>query len=65
MSEPITPRCPWCGTPRYVRASGTTYRAWYCGNCGREFEAEEDGDIGYGPPDRRMTRQERHQQRRR
>lgn len=54
-----TPCCPWCNTPRHVRTSGTSYRAWYCGRCQREFEAEDDGTIGYGPPSRRIEREER------
>lgn len=54
-----TPRCPWCNTARHVSSSATTLRAWYCGKCRREFEPEDDGDLGYGRPERRLERQER------
>ncbi len=57
------PPCPWCRTPRHVQTSGSTMKALYCRRCGREFEAEDDSDIGYGPPDRRLLREERRLQR--
>lgn len=64
MNTDCTPRCPWCNTARHVSSSNTTLRAWYCGKCKREFEAEDDGDISYGRPERRMERQEREAERR-
>ena len=64
-----TPNCPWCNTPKHVRTSGTSYRAMYCGRCRREFEAEDDGDVGRQRPDTWAEKREefllRQQQRRR
>ncbi len=60
-----SPSCPWCHTAINVITSGTTWRAWYCRRCGREFEAEDDGDIGYGRPDRIAERREEWERRRR
>lgn len=61
-----TPNCPWCKTPKHVR---TSYRAMYCGRCRREFEPEDDGDIGRQRPDTYAEKREefllRQQQRRR
>ena len=59
MTDECSPRCPWCNTTKHVRPSGTSYRAWYCGRCGKEFEPEDDGDIGYGRPSKRLERKER------
>jgi ribosomal protein L37AE/L43A len=53
-----TPPCPWCDTPRHVQEGGQP-KTWYCRKCGREFEAEDDGDITYGRPEKRMEREER------
>ena len=49
--------CPWCGTAAHVRRRPNTH-AVYCRRCKREFEDVDDGTIGYGPPDRRMRREE-------
>jgi hypothetical protein len=65
MNPECCPRCVRCHSPRHVRASGSTPRAYYCGRCRIEFEAEDDTDIGYGPPDRRLLRQERQAEARR
>jgi hypothetical protein len=54
-----TPKCPWCKTAKAVRESAANCHAWYCGKCRREFEAEDDGTIAYGSPDRRLLREER------
>jgi ribosomal protein L37AE/L43A len=59
------PSCPWCCSAKHVHSSGTTLRAWHCRNCGREFEAGDDGDITYGNPDKRLLREERRRERRR
>lgn len=58
-----TPSCPWCRTSRTVRTSGSTMRSLYCSNCGREFEAEDDGVIGYGAPETYAQRAESRQMR--
>lgn len=55
------PRCVRCGSVRYVRTSGTTPRAYHCGKCRIEFEAEDDGLVGYGSPERYAERNERHE----
>jgi len=51
-------RCPRCGR-RTDTALGENEHAWYCHHCGMAFEDVDDGDVGYGPPDRRMRREER------
>ncbi len=50
------PKCPWCKTNKHVRLTG--FRHHYCGRCGREFDGEDDGEVGYDRPDERLTRQE-------
>ncbi|MBN2133636.1 MAG: hypothetical protein JW741_29310 [Sedimentisphaerales bacterium] len=50
--------CPRCGH-RTVTTSGANDHAWYCHDCRMEFEDVDDGDVGYGPPDRRLRREER------
>ena len=57
-SETDRPRCPLCGRIEAVISAAGRGR-WYCRHCGMEFDDEDDGDIGYGPPDRRLRRQER------
>jgi hypothetical protein len=57
QSEFPPPSCPWCNTARHVQ-EGSMQKTFYCRNCWREFEAGEDGDVGYGRPDRRLIRQE-------
>lgn len=59
MSE--MPKCPWCGHPRHVRPLGC--HAFYCGGCKREFEDVDDGEVGYGMPEKFAMRKERHEQR--
>jgi len=58
IREP-SPACPWCRTARYVRPSGANLKAWYCPLCRREFEAGDDGLVGYGPPEKFAERAER------
>ena len=53
-----TARCPRCHTIT-ATTSGTTDRAWYCHECRMEFEPDDDGDIGYGRPSKRLEREER------
>jgi transposase-like protein len=60
MTAECTPACVRCGSPRQVRTSGTTARAYYCGKCGIEFEPEEDGVVGYGRPEKYAVRNEAH-----
>lgn len=57
-----TPRCPKCGTPKHVQ-DGSQLKTFYCRKCGIEFEADDDGDIGYGRPSKRIEREERQAQR--
>jgi ribosomal protein L37AE/L43A len=49
--------CPKCGRRSHTRGDGKD--VWYCHDCSMYFEAIEDGDISYGPPDRRINREER------
>jgi len=51
-------RCPRCGRLTNT-ASAENDHAWYCHHCRMAFEAVDDGDVGYGPPDRRLRREER------
>ena len=57
-------QCPWCKTAESVYPSGANLKAFFCGRCKREFDTDDDGDISYGPPDRRLEREERRQERR-
>jgi hypothetical protein len=56
------PECPWCETNRHVRATGE--REFWCAKCKRTFDGIDDGTIAYGPPDRRINREERHEEKR-
>ncbi len=60
VCEPM-PACPRCGAKSRTPANGKD--RWYCHECHMEFEAGDDGTIGYGPPDKRLRREERTQQR--
>jgi len=51
-------RCPKCGR-RTATKHNASPRAWWCHHCKMAFEPDDDGDISYGPPDRRMLREER------
>lgn len=55
MSVPIAPRCPRCNQ-QSAHPSG---RYYLCTNCRMEFDPSDDGTIAYGPPDRRINREER------
>ena len=56
------PPCPWCKTSRKVYPHGD--RNFQCLECKRIFDAVDDGDASYGPPSRRIEREEREQERR-
>lgn len=58
------PPCPWCKSASSVRPSGANLKAFFCGRCKREFDTDSDGDISYGPPSRRLEREERRAERR-
>jgi len=49
-------RCPKCGR-RSTTASAGNHR-WYCHHCRMEFEDQDDGDITYGRPEKRLERDE-------
>lgn len=55
MSEP-TPRCPFCNHKSVIPDGHCN---WYCNHCRATFDGVDDGDVGYGPPSRRIERQER------
>ena len=50
-------RCPRCNRVTHAKTHGKD--RWYCHFCRMEFEPDDDGDIGYGPPHRRVMREER------
>lgn len=56
------PKCLWCHSAKHV-SPGSTEKTWWCSNCGIEFDPVDDGDVSYGPPDRRMRREERRRER--
>jgi DNA-directed RNA polymerase subunit RPC12/RpoP len=53
--------CPQCGDRRLAKIDDRLYR---CAKCGAYTDGEDDGDVAYGPPDRRLRRQERQRERR-
>ena len=53
----MTAKCPKCGHTTHTPSFGKD--RWYCHDCQMEFESEDDGDVGYGSPSRRLERQER------
>jgi len=56
------PDCPWCGSNRAVYACGE--RNYWCRNCNREWDPEDDGEIGYGRPEVNAMRREERERRR-
>jgi len=56
-STATLPACPWCNTEQHVRLIG--HRHFYCNKCKREFDGEDDGDVTYGRPSKRLEREER------
>ena len=57
-----TPKCPWCKTAKKVYTHGE--REFICLGCKRIFDGIDDGEIGYGRPEKRMEREERRKERR-
>jgi tRNA(Ile2) C34 agmatinyltransferase TiaS len=55
-------RCPRCKRPTATTAAGKNRCC--CHHCRMEFESEDDGDVGYGSPSRRLEREERRRVRR-
>lgn len=53
-----TARCPRCGR-RTATPSAANPHAWFCHHCTMEFEDVDDGDVGYGRPEKRIEREER------
>ena len=51
-------RCPKCGRFTCVKHNASS-RAWWCLHCKMAFEPDDDGDISYGQPSRRLEREER------
>lgn len=58
------PNCPWCRTAKHVQPSGENAKALHCRGYHRSFEAEDDGTVGYGRPDKFAERNERFESRR-
>ena len=54
-------RCPRCG--RQTHTAGDQPHVWYCHQCGMYFDDSEDGDVGYGRPEKRLEREERAKER--
>lgn len=55
-------RCPKCGIRSSTPALGK--ERWYCHRCLMEFEAIDDGDVGYKTPSRIVEQRERRDRRR-
>ena len=60
QAAPI-PRCPKCGTNKHAYTHGE--REFWCRKCNVLYDGIDDGDVGYGAPDKRMNREERRQSR--
>jgi hypothetical protein len=68
----LIPACPWC-KPRSNATvqTGSLPRSFYCHKCKREFEADDsgrpidDGDVGYGNPQKFAIRKENYRGKRR
>ena len=58
--QPLPP-CPWCHTAAHVQPAGQP-RSFYCRRCQREFDDSEDGEVGYGRPEKYAMRKETQQQ---
>lgn len=50
-------KCPKCG--RTTSTPGDRQHVWYCHHCRAYFEDVDDGDVGYGRPEKRLERAER------
>ncbi len=59
------PPCPWCRSSKHVQLSGENAKAMHCRGCHRSYEAEDDGEIGRGSPERNAMRREEFQIRQR
>ena len=57
LAEQNKPACPLCGKRKHVRVNG--FRDFTCLGCKMDFDGEDDGDVGYGRPSKRMERGER------
>ena len=57
-TEPLPP-CPWCKTAKKVYKHGE--RDFVCLGCKRIFDGIDDGEIGYGRPEKYAQRNERRQ----
>lgn len=64
MSSTVAPLppCPWCNTARHVQPAGGL-RTFYCRRCQREFDDSDDGEVGYGRPEKYAMRKESQQER--
>jgi hypothetical protein len=62
MPDAAIPKCPLCRSAQHVRIHGP--KDFTCLNCRMDFDGIDDGTISYGPPDRRLRREERREQRR-
>jgi transposase-like protein len=52
-----TARCPRCHRVSHSPSQGKD--RWYCHHCKLEFESTDDGDVGYGRPEKRLEGEER------
>jgi hypothetical protein len=53
-----TPPCPFCRS-KQTYEHGDRPTQFQCGPCGAIFDTEDDGDVTYGSPSKRMEREER------
>jgi hypothetical protein len=61
MTDNCTPKCVRCGSQKHVHSEGSNPHQFYCGRCKISFEDVDDGEVGYGNPERFATRNERHE----
>lgn len=58
MPNNRTSRCPRCGRPSATTTATNDHTFW-CSHCSIEFDDQDDGDVGYGTPERHAMRHER------
>jgi hypothetical protein len=61
IPEDCTPTCPRCHSRRHVIPSGQNVHTFACRKCQIQFEDGDDGEVGYGRPEKYAERNERHE----
>lgn len=62
--HPPLPRCPFCSTSKSVQPYGESVHQFYCRKCDKIFEDVDDGEVGYGRPEKIAERRERQAEKR-